>query len=240
MLPYHHPQSLNFDQGDTMTASCFYISRDNDNVVDQQQQRPDALTTTTSYTTDYSINNNNCSNNNNNNWVAMHTPTSLVERGASVSGTTASYHRSSSSVSPHVIDDALLTEKEMDQFPSIQEFDMIVDGYLNNLSNKKRDKALVDRPRYALIARVLKDPKNTAISTAQFRFWVKKMFQLMPCPDGSELICHDNKPVAMREDMYGILVRAHAVANHGGRDKTSSLVSSGRAAVDLMAKERGR
>lgn len=229
MLPHHHyPQPLDFEHGDTtMTASCFYISGDHDNVVDQQhQQRPDALTTTTSYTTDYNINNNSSSSNNNN-WVTMQTPTSLVERGASVSGITTSYHRSSSSsspVSPHVIDDAVLTEKEMDQFPSVQEFDMIVDGYLNNLSNKKRDKALVDRPRYALIARVLKDPKNTAISTAQFRFWVKKMFQLMPCSDGSELICHDNKPVAMREDMYDILVHAHAVANHGGRDKTSSLV----------------
>ncbi|KAI9310581.1 hypothetical protein BX666DRAFT_2005045 [Dichotomocladium elegans] len=124
---------------------------------------------------------------------------------------------------PHM-NDACLAEKEVDQYPSVEEFDKIVQDYLNNLSTKKRDKALVDRHRYTLIRRVLKDPRNTAISTAQFRFWVKKMFQFVPQYDGSHVVCHDNKPVAMREDIYGILVQAHKQANHGGRDKTSALV----------------
>lgn len=111
-----------------------------------------------------------------------------------------------------------------DQYPTRKEFDSIVQDYLQNLSTKKRDKALVDRERYELILQVLKDPRNTAISTAQFRFWVKKMFQLMPL-DNMDIVCHDNKPVAMREHIYGILVRAHREAHHGGRDKTSALVS---------------
>jgi len=72
-----------------------------------------------------------------------------------------------------------------------------------------------------MILQVLKDPRNTAVSTAQFRFWVKKMFQL----PSRQIVCHDGKPVAMREQIYGILVRAHREAHHGGRDKTSALVS---------------
>ncbi|KAI9312430.1 hypothetical protein BX666DRAFT_1866270, partial [Dichotomocladium elegans] len=114
-------------------------------------------------------------------------------------------------------------ETEIQQYPALDNFDAIVQGYLNNLSTKKRDKALVDRHRYSVIARVLKDPRNTAISTAQFRFWVKKMFQLVSLEDGTDIVCHDSKPVAMREDIYAILVQAHKQANHGGRDKTSAL-----------------
>ncbi|KAI9271520.1 hypothetical protein BDA99DRAFT_433543 [Phascolomyces articulosus] len=108
------------------------------------------------------------------------------------------------------------------QLPTPAEFEAIVDDYLNNLSPKKRDKALVDQKRYQLIQQVLKDPRNTAISTAQFRFWVKKMFQLQP--GTIDLVCHDSKPVAMKEQIYSILVRAHREAQHGGRDKTSALV----------------
>lgn len=111
---------------------------------------------------------------------------------------------------------------DQDQYPSYEEFDAIVQDYLQNLSSKKRDKALIDQARYAMILQVLKDPRNTAVSTAQFRFWVKKMFQLTP----RQIVCHDGKPVAMREQIYGILVRAHREAHHGGRDKTSALVSA--------------
>lgn len=109
---------------------------------------------------------------------------------------------------------------DQDQYPSFEEFDAIVQDYLQNLSSKKRDKALIDQARYGMILQVLKDPRNTAVSTAQFRFWVKKMFQLT----SRQVVCHDGKPVAMREQIYGILVRAHREAHHGGRDKTSALV----------------
>lgn len=115
------------------------------------------------------------------------------------------------------------TFDDEDQIPSVDEFRAIIDDYLNNLSPKKRDKALVDQTRYVLIQQVLRDPRNTAISTAQFRFWVKKMFQLQP--GTTDLVCHDNKPVAMKEQIYDILVKAHREAHHGGRDKTSALVN---------------
>ncbi|OAD74702.1 hypothetical protein PHYBLDRAFT_167051 [Phycomyces blakesleeanus NRRL 1555(-)] len=110
-----------------------------------------------------------------------------------------------------------------DQYPSYAEIEVIIQEYLDNLSSKKRDKALIDRDRYMLILQVLKRPKNTAISTAQFRFWVKKMFRLVSC-GGNSYIYHDDKPVATREDIYGILLCAHNESRHGGRDKTSVLV----------------
>lgn len=143
---------------------------------------------------------------------------------------TAVHQRGAPTTSSGFFNDLQQLEQEhetdcFDQYPSISDFEAIVQGYLRNLSPKKRDKALVDRKRYSLIARVLKDPRNTSISTAQFRFWVKKMFQLVPGQNGLDIVCHDNKPVAMREQIYTILVRAHKEANHGGRDKTSALVS---------------
>jgi hypothetical protein len=129
---------------------------------------------------------------------------------------------SSSTVSSPLDYDSMMYEYQ--QFPSLDEFNNIILDYLHNLSSKKRDKALVDSYRYSLILQVLKDPRNTAISTAQFRFWVKKMFRLMTTADHMEYVCHDNKPVAIREDIYHILVIAHKEAHHGGRDKTSALV----------------
>ncbi|RUS13741.1 hypothetical protein BC937DRAFT_94843 [Endogone sp. FLAS-F59071] len=109
------------------------------------------------------------------------------------------------------------------QFPTYAEFKGIVEDYLENLSPKKRDKALVDDHRYQLILQVLKDPKNTSVSTAQFRFWVKKMFKLAQV-DSMDGVFHDKKPVATKEKIYDILVRAHGEVHHGGRDKTSALV----------------
>lgn len=37
-------------------------------------------------------------------------------------------------------------------------------------------------------------------------------------------ICHEGKPVAIREKLYKILVKAHKECQHGGRDKTSHQV----------------
>ncbi|QSS62485.1 hypothetical protein I7I51_02222 [Histoplasma capsulatum] len=60
------------------------------------------------------------------------------------------------------------------------------------------------------------------------RFWVKKMFKLEPndgrTPESKRLICHEGKPVAIREKLFKILTRAHQQCQHGGRDKTSAQV----------------
>ncbi|CAO3596364.1 unnamed protein product [Absidia cylindrospora] len=121
-----------------------------------------------------------------------------------------------------------------DQYPLSHMFDSIVQDYLQKLSIKKRDKALINQERYVMILQVLKDPRNTSIGSAQFRFWVKKMFILSAKtttgngqqnqPSSTLVVCHNGKPVAIQEQIYGILIQAHREAHHGGRDKTSALV----------------
>ncbi|ORX56192.1 hypothetical protein DM01DRAFT_1285243, partial [Hesseltinella vesiculosa] len=137
-------------------------------------------------------------------------------------GPSSSASSSTSASHPHFDDDYL---DDQEKYPSLQVFQGIVQDYLQNLSTKKRDKALVDQQRYELILKVLQDPRNTAVSTAQFRFWVKKMFRLsFDHTNHTWVVCHDQKPVAMQEQIYPILVSAHREAHHGGRDKTSALV----------------
>ncbi|KAI8328307.1 hypothetical protein EDC96DRAFT_452914 [Choanephora cucurbitarum] len=114
---------------------------------------------------------------------------------------------------------------QQDLFPTHEAFENIMMDYLSSLSPKKRDKALIDHARYRLIQTILKQPRDTSVSNAQFRFWVKKMFELQSYRT-FELVCHDNKPVAIREQIYFILVQAHREAHHGGRDKTSAIVKS--------------
>ncbi|KAH0602299.1 uncharacterized protein H6S33_009817 [Morchella sextelata] len=85
------------------------------------------------------------------------------------------------------------------------------------------DKALIPQKRYENIRAVLRDPKCTTIESAQFRFWAKKMFRLVQQEDGyNDVVCHEGKPVAVREDLYHVLTTSHGQAQHGGRDKTSA------------------
>ncbi|KAH8704284.1 hypothetical protein BGW36DRAFT_371033 [Talaromyces proteolyticus] len=115
----------------------------------------------------------------------------------------------------------------LDGFPNVDEFDRLMKSYVNDLSSKKQDKALINARRARNIRTVLADPKDTAVESAQFRFWVKKMFKLVPdrsAASGNHLICHEGKPVAIREKLFKILTRAHQDCQHGGRDKTSARV----------------
>ncbi|RMD42272.1 hypothetical protein DV735_g2847, partial [Chaetothyriales sp. CBS 134920] len=113
-------------------------------------------------------------------------------------------------------------------YPDVNEFDELVRDYVGGLSPKKQDKALIHARRAANILAVLVDKKTTAVESAQFRFWVKKMFTLLPndpsIPDRKKKICHEGKPVAVREKLFKILTRAHKACQHGGRDKTSAQV----------------
>ncbi|OKL58818.1 hypothetical protein UA08_05818 [Talaromyces atroroseus] len=116
----------------------------------------------------------------------------------------------------------------LDGFPHVEEFNKLMESYVNDLSVKKQDKALINARRARNIRKVLTDPKDTAVGSAQFRFWVKKMFKLEPAdsrlPMARKWICHEGKPVAIREKLFKILTRAHQQCQHGGRDKTSSQV----------------
>ncbi|EEH16898.2 hypothetical protein PABG_06985 [Paracoccidioides brasiliensis Pb03] len=116
----------------------------------------------------------------------------------------------------------------LEGFPDVGEFDQLVASYVQDLSVKKQDKALIHSSRARNIRTVLIDPKNTAIESAQFRFWVKKMFKLEQNDNRAyelkRLICHEGKPVAIREKLFKILTKAHQQCQHGGRDKTSAQV----------------
>lgn len=107
-------------------------------------------------------------------------------------------------------------------YTTMSDFEVTMQDYLDKLHAKKRDKALIDFDRYRSIEEILKNPSNTAISTAQFRYWAKKMFELSP--GETKVVCHNGKPVAIKETIYEILLDAHKIANHGGRDKTSAIV----------------
>lgn len=109
-------------------------------------------------------------------------------------------------------------------FPTRQQFDQLLNDYIISLSPKKRDKALIPQKRYGNILAVLKEPKCTTIESAQFRFWVKKMFRLGTDQDGEKIVLHEGKPVAVREHLYDVLTTSHSMAQHGGRDKTSAKV----------------
>ena len=116
----------------------------------------------------------------------------------------------------------------LEGYPNVKAFDELMVRYVKELSPKKQDKALIHAKRATNIRTVLLHKKTTSIESAQFRFWVKKMFTLMPndsrASNCKRRICHENKPVAIREKLFKILTRAHKQCQHGGRDKTSAQV----------------
>ncbi|CAG8174027.1 unnamed protein product [Penicillium salamii] len=127
-------------------------------------------------------------------------------------------------------------------FPDVKEFDQLMQNYVDDLSVKKQDKALIYAKRARNIRTVLIDPKDTAVESAQFRYEalrVPSSLLLNQSGSGSrkcsnykqwalvhqiKMICHEGKPVAIREKLFKILTKAHQQCQHGGRDKTSAQV----------------
>ncbi|KAG8930865.1 hypothetical protein FRC02_003558 [Tulasnella sp. 418] len=110
-------------------------------------------------------------------------------------------------------------------FPPRQLFESILYTYQANLSARKRNKALISREAYAEIQMTLVEIKELRCrrGTAQYRFWVKKMFRLINFY-GNDVVGHQGKPVAIREDIFDILVHCHDQCDHGGRDRTVEVV----------------
>lgn len=115
------------------------------------------------------------------------------------------------------------TRDGKDGFPPENEFDGIVSEYIAALNPRKREKALMTQAMYDSILAILVNPNNTRDSTAQFRFWTKKMFRLVTTAH-AQVVIHENRPVAVKEQIYDVLVQCHAQCSHGGRDKTSNQV----------------
>ena len=104
-------------------------------------------------------------------------------------------------------------------FPSLQQYLSLCKSYLDSLSDKKRDKALITKATYLAVSAVLDNHDDSSQQSAAFRFWARKMFSF----DG-ECLIHDGKPVATTEEIYSILVEYHYNTSHGGRDATTKLV----------------
>ncbi|KAG0088537.1 hypothetical protein BGZ93_010364 [Podila epicladia] len=128
-------------------------------------------------------------------------------------------------------------ELHSNNFITEEEFLMLAEDYLLSLSPKKREKALLSNAMYQKILMVLLQPKNTQVSTAQFRFWAKKMFTLSTTAT-HHIVCHSGKPVATKECLYDVLVYCHRKSAHGGRDKTSAEARLQCAATLLLGTQR--
>ena len=117
------------------------------------------------------------------------------------------------------------TQTSFEGFVSATDFQAMVDEYLTSLSVKKQTKALLSQQMYDDILHVLLHPAEAKVGSAQFRFWAKKMFKLIST-QVAHIVIHENKPVAVKEQLYEVLVQCHGQANHGGRDKTAAQVYS--------------
>lgn len=112
------------------------------------------------------------------------------------------------------------------------------------LNPRKRARCLIDQKTFDTIWDVLQDPENQALSNAQTRWWIRKMFSLsypqttlarsspsIPTSNLSAnphaldpIVVHDKKPLAIKEHMYQILCSCHAMCGHGGRDRTCAVI----------------
>lgn len=112
-------------------------------------------------------------------------------------------------------------------FPSYAQYKELENNYLDALSVRKREKALITQASFDRIWDLLHDP-NARIGTSQFRFWVRKMFTLSDAADSGaatkSVILHDGRPVAIVEQLYDLLCYCHARADHAGRDRTAKIV----------------
>ncbi|KAI0270616.1 hypothetical protein BC834DRAFT_797966, partial [Gloeopeniophorella convolvens] len=119
--------------------------------------------------------------------------------------------------------------RDIPGFPTYEQYKYLEEEYLASLSDRKQPKALISQDLFDKIYAVLQSGSEDRASTAQFRFWVRKMF-VFTYPQTSfsqnnsgnpePLVLHDKRPVAIREQLYEVLCYCHALARHGGRDKT--------------------
>jgi hypothetical protein len=72
--------------------------------------------------------------------------------------------------------------------------------------------------------------KSSQVRTPSFRFWARKRFILQTRGEQFILCAKDEgedvgKPVCTKENLYGVLTKAHMECDHKGRDPTYDCVS---------------
>jgi hypothetical protein len=129
--------------------------------------------------------------------------------------------------SPFTVPDG---SRDIAGFPTYEQYKRIEEEYLSSLSERKQPKALITQTLFDKIYAALQNGSEDRASTAQFRFWVRKMFVLAypqtsfkhntSSQSSDPVVLHDKRPVAIKERLYEVLCYCHAIARHGGRDKT--------------------
>ncbi|KAG0294257.1 hypothetical protein BGZ97_005131, partial [Linnemannia gamsii] len=85
-------------------------------------------------------------------------------------------------------------------FLSPETFETLVEGYINQLHIRKRNKALINQQLANDCLMVLTNPENTAIFNPKFRWWVRKHFVFTVVGELRILMDKKNgKPVCVRE-----------------------------------------
>ena len=118
-------------------------------------------------------------------------------------------------------------------FPTRAQYKHIETTYLNSLTSRRREKALISQSTFDRIWDVLQN-RNDSPEDGQFKFWVRRNFTLgslnkaIPdpgifsrvIPATQTVLLHEGSLVALQEQLYDLLCFAHGTVNHGGRDKT--------------------
>lgn len=130
--------------------------------------------------------------------------------------------------------DARKPPVERPGFPTHAQYKQVEAAYIRSLTPRRQGKALISQALFDRIWDVLHEEPDAPEETAQFRFWVRKMFTLSkthrstlnPFDDDppEEVLLHDNLLVAIREQLYDLLCFCHGSTGHGGRDKTCALI----------------
>ncbi|KAI0728808.1 hypothetical protein C8Q72DRAFT_973141 [Fomitopsis betulina] len=116
--------------------------------------------------------------------------------------------------------------------PTPAQYKAIEEEYIHSLHPRKREKALLSQAMFDMVWDVLHDPLRSRVGSPQFRWWVRKMFVLSydsaEGESGGEaglpVVLHEDRPVALKEQIYEVLCYCHDRSNHGGRDKTTMVI----------------
>lgn len=107
--------------------------------------------------------------------------------------------------------------------PTRAEWTALMDKYLGHLHPSKRDKALISESMHKMIYQTLIEPDIYRVGTPQFRFWCRKMFQVVDA-NGVLVLTNGGRPIAVKEYIYDILCMCHEESGHSGRDKTCKIL----------------
>ncbi|KAG2356836.1 hypothetical protein BDR07DRAFT_1612866 [Suillus spraguei] len=107
-------------------------------------------------------------------------------------------------------------------FPTYTQYKRIEMAYLESLSPRKRDKALISQCMFDKSGMYYTNRTHALSGHHSF---------VSGTPDAEDddsevpvVILHENRPVAVQEQLYDLFCYCHEESNHGGRDKTCAII----------------